>query len=147
MLKKKSNSWQFVTNNFLLRYMHQDPFQSGPPPPSSFWTQQRTLSTPRTSLSPESTWAIEETELLGQGPLRPSSSARRLSWDPDPWAHSFPEESRPTGRVLTPELRRWIRVPDCWTPALQEESLPAENALTTGTQVRVGVPGMLTGAK
>jgi hypothetical protein len=47
---------------------------------------------------------------------------------------------------LTPELRRWIRAPDCWRPALQEESLPAESALTIGTQVRVGLPGVLTEA-
>jgi hypothetical protein len=31
----------------------------------------------------ESRWAAEATELLGQGPFRPSSSARRQSWDPD----------------------------------------------------------------
>jgi hypothetical protein len=85
-------------------------------------------------------WAIGATELLGQGPLRPLSS------DPDPWAHSLPEESQPTGRVLTTELKRWIRAPDCWTPALQEESLPVESALTTGTQVRVGLPRVLTEA-
>jgi hypothetical protein len=30
---------------------------------------------------------------------------------------------RPTGRVLIPELRRWIRAPDCWTLALEEASL------------------------
>jgi hypothetical protein len=59
----------------------------------------------------------------------------------------LPEESRPTGRVLTPELRRWIRAPDCWTPALKEERLPVESALTTGTQERVGLPGVLTEAK
>jgi hypothetical protein len=47
---------------------------------------------------------------------------------------------------LTSGLRKWIRAPDCWTPALQEESLPAESALTTGTQVRVGLPGVLTEA-
>jgi hypothetical protein len=58
----------------------------------------------------------------------------------------LPEESQPTGRFLTPELRRWIRAPDCSTPALQEENLPAESALTTGTQVRVGLPGVLTEA-
>jgi hypothetical protein len=92
-------------------------------------------------------WAIEAAELLGQGPIGPSSLARRQSWDPDPWANSLPEESQPTGRVLTPELRRWIRAPDCWTPALKEESLPAESALTTGTQERVGLPVVLTEAK
>jgi hypothetical protein len=102
-----------------------DPFRSGPAQPSSVWTRprafrapedsphNRTPSTPRTSWTPESTWAIEATELLGQGPLRPSSLARRHSWDPDPWAHTLPEESQPTGRILTPELRRWIRAPDC----------------------------------
>jgi hypothetical protein len=58
----------------------------------------------------------------------------------------LPEESLPTGRVLTSELRRWIRAPDCWTPALQEERLPAESTLTTGTQVRVGLSGVLTEA-
>jgi hypothetical protein len=135
-----------------------DPFRSGPASLSSAWIRLRvsrvpedsprlrTPSTPRTSWSPESMWAIEATELLGQGPLGPSSSARRQSWDPGPWAHSLPEESRPTGRDLTPGLRRWIRAPDCWTPTLQEESLPAESALTTGTQVRVGLPGLLTEA-
>jgi hypothetical protein len=30
---------------------------------------------------------------------------------------------------------------------LQEESLPVKSALTTGTQVRVGLPGVLTEAK
>jgi hypothetical protein len=59
----------------------------------------------------------------------------------------LPEESRPTVRILTPELRRWIRALDCWTLALKEESLPAESALTTGTQERVGLPGVLTEAK
>jgi Tfp pilus assembly PilM family ATPase len=58
----------------------------------------------------------------------------------------LPEDSRPTGRALTPGLRRWIRAPDCWTPALQEESLPAESALTTGTQMIVGLPGVMTEA-
>jgi hypothetical protein len=56
------------------------------------------------------------------------------------------EESWPTGRVLTPELRRWIKAPDCCTPALQEEILPAENALTTGIQVNVRLPGVVTEA-
>jgi hypothetical protein len=56
------------------------------------------------------------------------------------------EESQPTGRVLSPELRRWIKAPDCWTPALQEESLPVESVLTTGTQVRFGLPEVLTEA-
>jgi hypothetical protein len=53
---------------------------------------------------------------------------------------------RATGRALTPELRRWIRAPEFWAPALQEESLPAESALTIRTQVRVGIPGVLTEA-
>jgi hypothetical protein len=134
-----------------------DPFRWGPALPSSSWTRLRasrtpeasplwrTPSTPRTSWWPESTLVIEATELLGQGPIKPSSSARRQSWDPDPWAHSLPEESWPTGRVLTPELRRLIRAPDCWTPACKE-SLPTESALTTGTQVRVGHTGVLTEA-
>jgi DNA repair exonuclease SbcCD ATPase subunit len=54
------------------------------------------------------------------------------------------EESWPTRRVLTPELRRWISAPDYWTTVLKEESLPPESALTTGTQERVGIPGVLT---
>jgi hypothetical protein len=44
--------------------------------------------------------------LLGQGPIRPSSSARRRGWVPDPWAHSLPEESQTTGRDWNPKLRR-----------------------------------------
>jgi hypothetical protein len=58
---------------------------------------QRTLSstgppsTSRTSWSPESTWAIEATELLGQGLIWPSSTVRWWSWDSDPWAPSLPE--------------------------------------------------------
>jgi hypothetical protein len=85
-----------------------EPFRYGPAPPSSAWTRWREFRAPclRTSWSPESMWAIEATKLLGQGPVGPSSSARRQSWDPDPWAHSLPEESQPTGKVLTPELRR-----------------------------------------
>jgi hypothetical protein len=63
----------------------------------------------------ESRWATEATELLGQGPFRPSSSARK-----------------------------WIWAPDLCAPSLTEESLPAESALTTGTQERVGIPGVLT---
>jgi hypothetical protein len=47
---------------------------------------------------------------------------------------------------LTPELKRWIRAPNFWISALQGESLPVESALTTGTQVRVGFPGVLTEA-
>jgi hypothetical protein len=43
-------------------------------------------------------------------------------------------------------IQRWIGAPDCRTPALQEERLPAETALTNGTQVRVGLPGVLTEA-
>jgi hypothetical protein len=132
-----------------------DPFRSGTAPPSSAWTQPRasrapedsphcrTPSTPRTSWSPESMWAVEATELLGQGPVEPLSVARKQSWDPDAWAPSLLEESQPPERALTAELGRWIRAPDCWTPALQEESLPAESALTTGTQMRVELPGVL----
>jgi hypothetical protein len=104
----------------------------------------RTPSTPGTSWSLESMWVTEAIELLGQGLFRPSSSVRRQNCDSDPWAPSLPEESQPTGRALIPGLRRWIRASDIWTPALQVESLPAENALTTGTQVRVGLPGVLT---
>jgi hypothetical protein len=59
----------------------------------------------------------EATELLGQGPFRPSSSARRQSWSSALWAPSPPEESLPTGSALTP-----------------------------GTQERAGLPGMLTEA-
>jgi hypothetical protein len=59
----------------------------------------------------------------------------------------LPKESGPTGRVLTSELRRWIRAPDSWTPALKEKSLSAENALNTGNQERVVLPGVLTEAK
>jgi hypothetical protein len=39
-----------------------------------------------------------------------------------------------------------MRTPDFCAPSLQEESLPAESALTTGTQERVGLPGVLTEA-
>jgi hypothetical protein len=42
-------------------------------------------------------------------------------------------------------MRRWIRAPDFWIPPRQEESLPAESSLTTGTQMRVGRPGVLRG--
>jgi hypothetical protein len=65
----------------------------------------------------ESMWATEATELLGQGHFGPSSSAKR-----------------------------WIWAPDICAASLQEESLPAESALTTGTQERVGIPGVLTEA-
>jgi hypothetical protein len=135
-----------------------DSFWRGPAPPSSAWTlprpsrapeeslHPRTPSTPRTSWALESTWTTEETEFLEQGSFGPSYSARRQSWDPDPWAPSLPEDSWPTGRALTPGLRRLIRAPEFWTPALQEENLPAESALTTGTKVRVGLPGVLTEA-
>jgi hypothetical protein len=70
-----------------------DSFWSEPAVPSSAWTQLRvsrapensprcrTPSTPRTSWPLESTWATEATELLGQGPIRPSSSDRRQSWE------------------------------------------------------------------
>ena len=37
-------------------------------------------------------------------------------------------------------------MPDICAPSVQEESLPAESALTTGTQMRVGLPGVLTEA-
>ena len=65
----------------------------------------------------ESTQASEAKEILGQGHFRPSSSARR-----------------------------WIRASDLCVPSLQKESLPAESTLTTGTQERVGLPGVLTEA-
>ena len=61
--------------------------------------------------------AEEATEIIGQCPFGHSSSARR-----------------------------WIRAPDFYAPSLQEESLPTESALTTGTQEKVGLPGVLTEA-
>jgi hypothetical protein len=101
-----------------------DPVWSGPALSPSVWTQLRvsrapedsphcmTSSTTGTSGSLESMWMTEATELLGQSPFRAPSSARRQSWDPDLWAPSLPEESHPTGKDLTPGLRRWIRDPD-----------------------------------
>jgi hypothetical protein len=56
----------------------------------------------------ESLWAAEATEILGQGPFGPSSSARRMRWNPDLCEPSLPEENRPLGRALTPGLR-WDR--------------------------------------
>jgi hypothetical protein len=53
----------------------------------------------------ESTKATEATQLLGQGPFRPSSSPRRLSWEPDLWEPSPSGESQPPGRALTPGIR------------------------------------------
>jgi hypothetical protein len=41
--------------------------------------------------TPENMLASEATELLGQGPFRPSSSARRQSWAPDLCAPPPPE--------------------------------------------------------
>jgi hypothetical protein len=41
----------------------------------------------------------------------------------------------------TQEVDQSLRLLDT---VLKEESLPAESALTTGTQVRVGLPGVLT---
>jgi hypothetical protein len=76
--------------------------------------------------------------------LHPQPGGRTETQTP---GHIPCQKSRPTGRVLTPELRRWIRAPDCWTPALKEESLPTENALTTRTQERVELPRVLTEAK
>jgi hypothetical protein len=52
------------------------------------------------------TWTAEVKELFGQGPIWPSPSTRRQSWDPGFWAPSQPEESQPLGRALTPGLRR-----------------------------------------
>ena len=87
--------------------------------------------------------------------------SNRASWSGSPQAFIFSQEAelrlRPLGTFLargelayreglTPELRMWIRAPDCWTPAMKEERLPAESALTTGTQVRVGLPEVLTEA-
>ena len=95
----------------------------------------------------KSTWAAEATKFLGQGPFRPSSSARRQSWNPDSWTPSLPEENWPLGRALTSGIRRWIWAPDFCAPSLQEESLPAESVLTTGTQERISLPGVLTGVK
>jgi hypothetical protein len=65
----------------------------------------------------ESVWAAEASELRGQGPFRHSSSTRWQIW-----------------------------APDLCAPSLKQESLPAETALTTGTQERVGLPGVLTEA-
>jgi hypothetical protein len=92
----------------------------------------------------ESTWAAEATELFGQRPFGPSSSARRQDWHPDSWASSLPEESCALERALTPGLRRWISAPDFGAPSLQEESWSAENALSTVVLVRVELPGVLT---
>ena len=111
-----------------------DSFQSGPAPPSSALTRPRVLrapensplwrtsSTPKTSWALEGMWATEATELIGQGPFGPSSSARRPSWDPDTWATSLSEESLLTGRALTPGFRRWMRAPDFWTPACKRRT-------------------------
>jgi hypothetical protein len=94
----------------------------------------------------ESTWVAEAKELLRKDPFRPSSLARRQSWDPEIWAPSLPEESLLPGRALTSGLKRWIWAPEFWASSLQEESLPAETALTAGTQERVGLQGVLTEA-
>ena len=75
------------------------------------------LGSLRDESSQESTQATETTELLGQGPIGPSTSARRQIW-----------------------------ARDLCAPSLQEESLPAESALTTGTQERIGLQGVLTEA-
>ena len=74
----------------------------------------------------ESRWRTEATKLLGQGPFKPSSSAGKQNWQPDPWTPSLTEESRPLGRALTSGIRRWIWVPDFCALPLQEESLAAE---------------------
>lgn len=49
----------------------------------------------------------------------------------------------------TGSFQAWRKswAPDLCVPLLQEKSLPAEGALTTGTQERVGLPGVLTEAK
>ena len=75
------------------------------------------------------------------------SFSARTQRDPDHWAPSLPEESRPKGNALILSLRRWIRAPDFCEPSLKEESFPAERALTTGTRERVGLPGVQTEAK
>ena len=62
--------------------------------------------------------ASEATELLGQGPFGSSSSARRQSLD----------QTRTLGTLLP-----------------EESQLPGR-VLTTGTQERVGLPGVLTEA-
>jgi hypothetical protein len=53
----------------------------------------------------ESVRASETTELLGQGPFGPSTSARRQIWHLKIWALSPIQESQPLGRGLTPGLR------------------------------------------
>jgi hypothetical protein len=82
----------------------------------------------------ESTWATEETELLGHGPIWSSSSARRQRWDPDPWVPSLSEDSWPIEKALTPGLRRWIRAPNFGTTALKEESFLQRVLWTLGTR-------------
>lgn len=61
--------------------------------------------------------AVKATELLGQGPFRPSSSSRKQSWTSDLCAPSLPEE--------------------CWPWPTRECSDP-------GTQERASLPGVLT---
>ena len=134
-----------ITLKTINQIFHENPVESSRSPEDSPCLMPP--STPRTLGSLKSTLAAEATELLRQGPFGTSSSAKRWSWDPDPWVQSLLVETWPPGRALTPGRRRWTRAPDFWKPALQEESLPAESALTTGTQVRVGLLGVLTEAK
>ena len=83
------------------------------------------------------------------------NKSNRGSWTGSHKASILSQEAelrpRPLGTFLArgesaPGLRKWIRAPDFWIPVLQEESLLAESALTTETQVRVGLPGVLTEA-
>jgi hypothetical protein len=53
----------------------------------------------------DSSQNTEATELCGQGPFRPSSSARRQRWSSEHCVATPPEESWPPGRILTPRLR------------------------------------------
>jgi hypothetical protein len=78
----------------------------------------------------ESPWASEATELIGQGPFRPSSPAKRWIWDPDLCAPSLQEESLPA-RVLWP-LGLWKELDsrECWQRLTesQEKQAPARNS-------------------
>jgi hypothetical protein len=60
---------------------------------------------PRVQSIQDSMQSIEATELVGQGPFRPSSSARWQSWDPYLWEPSLPKESCSPETALTPGLR------------------------------------------
>ena len=88
--------------------------------------------------------------------------SNRASWSGSCWAFILRQEAklrpRPLGTFLArgestyressdPRTQDVDQAPDFWTPALKEDSLLAESALTTGTQERVGLPGVLTEAK